>query len=381
MMFILKKESRNAFNNERDTQEFKNNYEKIFNARLPHMDTVDEVMKKLDERELEELKKKLTKILLKKKVFRNKRLSGKYYRIVIDGTHVMTVKEGHCEKCLHRTSKAGKKTYFHSVLEAKLVTEEGFCISLGTERIENEGEYDRQDCELKAFVRLAEKLKRDYPKLEMCIVADGLYPNQTFFQICRDKGWEWIVTLKDGNLRSVWEEVLVLKELEQENRRSDYKETRGVRYSYSWVNGVDYHGFGLNWYECVGQKGEENIRFVYISSLEIGWSNILTMTESGRMRWKIENEGFDVRKNHGYGLGHQYSEVSMNAVKNYYQCMQIAHMINQLFEKSSMFRELLTGRMTVKYVWDYMVSEMRHIRLSTGNLKLILAERVQFRYG
>ena len=134
-------------------------------------------------------------------------------------------------------------------------------------------------------------------------------------------------------------------------------------------------------YECIVRKGEENTRFVYISSLEIDWHNVLEMTQSGRMRWKIENEGFDIQKNHGYGLGHQYSEVSMKAMKNYYQCMQIAHIINQLFEMSSMVKELMTGKMTVKYLWEYMISEMRHIRLSSGNLKHLLAEKIQFRYG
>jgi len=46
-----------------------------------------------------------------------------------------------------------------------------------------------------------------------------------------------------------------------------------------------------------------------------------------------------------------------------------------------MVKELMTGKMTVKYLWEYMISEMRHIRLSSGNLKHLLAEKIQFRYG
>lgn len=381
MMFLFRKESRNAFGNERDIQEFRNNYEKISEVRFPHMDTVNNIMKKPDDRELEKSEAELIRILLKKKVFRKSRLLGEYYRVVVGGTHVMTVKEGHCKKCLHRTSETGKKTYFHSVSEAKLVTEEGFCISLGTEWIENEDEYEKQDCELRAFARLAEKPETDYPRLSICIVADGLYPNQSFFQICRQNGWEWIVTLRDGNLRSVWEEVLVSEELGQGNMRIDYKGTKGIRYGYAWSDGPDYHGFGSDWYECGEESGDDNKRFVYISSPEVDWRNVLAMTESGRMRWKIENEGFDIQKNHGYGLGHQYSEVSMKAMKNYYQCMQIAHMINQLSEMSSMLRDILTGKMTVKYLWEYMLSEMRHVRLSLRILKLLLTKRFRFRYG
>ncbi|MBF0297380.1 MAG: hypothetical protein HQK51_01590 [Oligoflexia bacterium] len=89
-------------------------------------------------------------------------------------------------------------------MEAKLVTSSGFVISIGTEWIENEGEYDKQDCETKAFARLAEKIKKNFPRLPICVVADGLYPNQTIFSICENNGWGFIFTFKDGNLPSLW---------------------------------------------------------------------------------------------------------------------------------------------------------------------------------
>ncbi|HAO23359.1 MAG TPA: hypothetical protein DCQ37_24680, partial [Desulfobacteraceae bacterium] len=53
-------------------------------------------------------------LLITKKVFYKNRIFGKYYLIAIDGTHAMTVNEGHCEHCLKRTSgKSGKTTYLH----------------------------------------------------------------------------------------------------------------------------------------------------------------------------------------------------------------------------------------------------------------------------
>lgn len=51
MMFIFKKGSRNAFSNERDSEEFLRNYERIFGVRFPHTDTADEIMRKIDEKE------------------------------------------------------------------------------------------------------------------------------------------------------------------------------------------------------------------------------------------------------------------------------------------------------------------------------------------
>ncbi|MFH1029654.1 MAG: hypothetical protein V1770_00155 [bacterium] len=93
------------------------------------------------------------------------------------------------------------------------------------------------------------------------------------------------------------------------------------------------------------------------SSLEADYHSVLEMTASGRMRWKIENEGFNIQKHHGYGLGHKYSRVCMKAMKNYYQCMQIAHIINQLFELSCLFQSWLKGKETIKHIWEVMLGE------------------------
>jgi hypothetical protein len=384
MMFVFKKGSRNAFNNERESEEFVRNYESIFNIRFPSSDTVDEIMRKTDEKYLESLKIHLVKILIKKKVFDKSKVFGKYL-IAVDGSHAMTVSEGHCEHCLKRTSeKSGKTTYFHNVVEAKLVTENGFSISLATEWVENPGgRYDKQDCELKAFVRLAEKLKKDFPRLPICIVCDGLYPNQTFFRICREKGWEFIVSFREGNLPSVWEEIRELKELSEENRRQiriSEGEKKTVR-TYTWINDIDYQGFILNWSECDEESDGNTTGFVFVSSLRADYFRVTEITGAGRRRWKIENGGFDIQKNHGYGLGHKYSRVSLTATKNYYQCMQIAHMINQLFELSSLFRPVLTGKMTVKHLWECMLGELRHIILNSEILEELLKRRIQFRYN
>ena len=59
----------------------------------------------------------------------------------------------------------------------------------------------------------------------------------------------------------------------------------------------------------------------------------LRISKQGRLRWKVENEGFNTQKNGGFGLAHKYARKDFNAMKNYYLLMQIAHMIAQLVEK------------------------------------------------
>jgi hypothetical protein len=383
MMSVFKKGSRNAFNNERESEEFIRNYEVIFGVRFPSMDTVDEIMRRTDEKYPEKLKIHLVKILIKKKVFHKSRISGKYL-IAADGSHIMTVSEGHCEHCLQRTfEKSGKTTYFHNVVEAELVTENGFSISPATEWVENpEGKYDKQDCGLKASVRPAENLKKDFPRLPICIDGDGLYPDRTFFRICRENGWEFTVSFGDGNLPPVWEEVRELKGLSEENRRQITISEGGKKTvrTYTWINGIDYQGFIPNRSECAEESAGKATGFVSVSSLKADRFTVTEITEAGRIRWKTENGGFDIRKNHGYGPGHKYSRVSLPATKNYCQCMQIAHMISQLSESGSLFTPLLKGKMTVKHLREYMLGEIRHIILKIKILKELLRSRIQFRY-
>ncbi len=148
-----------------------------------------------------------------------------------------------------------------------------------------------------------------------------------------------------------------MKELSEENRREITickGEKKTVRI-HTYVNDIDYKGFMLNRSECVGESDGKTARFVFISSLGADYFRIPEITVAGRMRRKTENEGFDIQKNHGYGLGHKYSRISITATKNYCQCMQIAHMINQLFELSSLFVPLLKGKLTVKHLWEWVV--------------------------
>lgn len=55
------------------------------------------------------------------------------------------------------------------------------------------------------------------------------------------------------------------------------------------------------------------------------------LVERGRMRWKIENEGFNAQKQQGYSLEHLYSR-NYRALKNHYYLIQIGHMIGQFME-------------------------------------------------
>ena len=116
---------------------------------------------------------------------------------------------------------------------------------------------------------------------------------------------------------------------------------------YEYLNQVEYDRRYFLWVEChetiLDSKGNviSKQHFTYITNVPQSNDNVVQTADSGRMRWKIENEGFNAQKNLGYELEHKFSRKSFIAMQNYYQCLQVAHIINQLVERTKQVVELL----------------------------------------
>jgi hypothetical protein len=270
------------------------------------------------------------------------------------------------------------------VLEAKLVTSSGLAISLATEFIENlpGRDFEKQDCEQKAFSRLAAKIKQYFPRLPICILADGLYPNKNVFSICRQCNWGFIITLKDGNLKTFHQEVELLKGIQKEREVYRADKTTRTKLKYKYLNDIEYEGHNYSWVWCeetktwVSDKQEETQRFVYITNIKQTADIVVSTANGGRLRWKIENEGFNTQKNLGYELEHKFSRVSYTALQNYYQLLQIAHMINQFVEKSAEVTKLMGehSKQTITALWKDLLTCLKSIPYTEQQMKEFLLE-------
>ena len=66
--------------------------------------------------------------------------------------------------------------------------------------------------------------------------------------------------------------------------------------------------------ECIetkpdGKGGIQSHKFKWLTNFEIKASTVsLLANQGGRLRWKIENEGFNSQKKGGFALEHAYSE-------------------------------------------------------------------------
>lgn len=323
-------ESMNQMTTEFNIEESINNVAKALGYdqldELPHHDTINNFLKKLNPIEIEKIRKYMIKELFRKRCLERYRLSDKYWTIAVDATGLVSFRERHCDHCLKReyvnkeTGEIEKTVYFHYILEAKLVAG-NMVFSIDTEFIENEENYEKQDCELKAFKRLAKRLKKNYKRLPICILGDSLYAVDPIFKLCRENYWQYIFTFKEGRTKSIWLEFEGLKLLE------DNSNDKG----YTWVNEIAYKENLVNVLEAKLVEDGKEREFTFITNIPIREKNAEEILFAGRSRWKIENEGFNNQKNIKNHIEHLCCK-DYNAMKNHYLLAQLADILRQLFE-------------------------------------------------
>jgi hypothetical protein len=357
----------------------------------PHGDTVNTLYSRLNPAEVQEVVSSMVATLIRKKVLYRDRLLEHYFRIAIDGTGRLTFPERHCAHCMTQTHN-GKTTYYHPVLEAKLVTANGLVFSVMTEFIENPGENpSKQDCELKAFYRLADRLKQRFPRLPICLLLDGLFAGGPTFALCEQYRWKYLVVLTEEDLSSVHQELELLMPLAPENHLTAYTGVQSkTEQVFRWMNDLSYcdsekREHTLSVMECLETSPQSNgerktARFKWVTNLKVKANNICILTnQGGRLRWKIENEGFNVQKNGGYALEHAYSR-HPTAAKVFYYMLQIAHILAQLIEHGSLFRKAFpAGVGSAKNIAFCLLEAWRNLRLRSGQLEQLLSARVQIR--
>jgi hypothetical protein len=367
LMFVYQMSSRREANRTMTRPMFLENLRSIFPEldELPHQDTLHRLLCEIEVDRLETVLCELVRDLIRKKKLRRYRVEGCYV-IAIDGTQKIRRNElpdVHWQERQIQTADGSRPQYYVYVLEANLVLRGGVSIPLMSELLEYvDGDVDetKQDCELKAFYRLAERLNGLFPRLPVMLVLDGLYPSGPVFELCRRNGWQFMIVLPDRCLPSVWEEVHGLEKLLEKNER--LRRTWGDRTQYfRWFNEIPYQ-YGPHsrkeqilhvviceerWQEVPpgGEQPEEmRSRHVWISSEPLNQKNVVNRcNRAARQRWAIES-CLLVEKRHGYQYEHCFAR-DWNAMRGYHYLMRLAHALSVLAQRSTALRMTAAGRL------------------------------------
>lgn len=327
---------------------------------LPHHDTLARILERMDVNDLEQAHLEMIRHLIRGKKFRRYLIAG-CYPIAIDGTQKFRRSYLWDAECLERKVRSKKaeedaeeqeekKQYYVYVLEANLAFQNGMVIPLLSEVLsytEGDDKKNKQDCEQRAFKRLAKRLKECFSHLPIMVLLDGLYPNGPVMELCRKNNWNFMIVLQDDSLPSVWEEIEKLKTLQRENRhRRTWADRKQL---FRWVSDIDYRYIcprtkqekkqmvhvvicEENWEEIAPESTEvvgKQSRHVWISSEPLHPRTVHERCNLGaRHRWGIES-GLLVEKRQGYEYEHCFS-YDWEAMRGYHLLMRLGHALNVL---------------------------------------------------
>ena len=316
---------------------------------LPVNQTLSHFLGHVGSPALAQIRTQCVRQLMRNKVLDSTRLEGRFV-LVVDGTGFLAFKKEHCDHCLvheHETHT----DYLHPVLEAKLVDTRGLALSVASEFIENPDgrsfrEYQKikQDCELKAFARLAQNLKEQFPQTRFCLGGDSLFACGPVFAICQQNHWSYVLTFKEGRTSALWKDFQGLLKLSRANRLIAHLPDK-TRQIYRWVNDLKHiddegreHILHALICEESGPNGTQT--FAWVTDIRITANNVCALaSQGGRVRCNIENQGFNLQKNSGLNLEHAYS-TDPDVMKSFYYLLQIAHLFLQMFEMGSLLQRL-----------------------------------------
>lgn len=343
LMFAMQSRSRRQLRSACRTEDLQHNLAILCGtdcAQAAHSDTLNHLMELLDPAGLGDLPFRMVHRLVRNKVLDKFRFMDMPL-VAVDAVNVLSIAGTLAIPCRTQTRADGGQTSLCDVLEAKLVTRSGLALHLDCDFIDQpDAPSGKQDCERKAFVRLAASLRKRLPLTPLCLLMDGLYADQGVLSICEQNSWSYLITFKEGSIPSLWAEAQ-RRLAKGEGHLSTHRLPEGRVQTLRYLENLRYEGHHLHALYCDETDTDgKTRRFAYLTDIRPTPKTITTLiNQGGRTRWKIENQGFNDQKNGGYKLDHAYG-TGGHAWKNYYLLLQIVHTLIQLIDHSDLFSKL-----------------------------------------
>jgi hypothetical protein len=238
------------------------------------------------------------------------RLGGRTL-IAWDGTEYFCSQKLGCPNCLTRKRSNGKTESYHSLLSATVVAPgHAKVVPLMPEFVATQDGAEKQDCERNAVKRWFDNHHARLAPLRPIYLGDDLFACHPVAKRITDAGGDFLFTAKETSHKALYDFIdgAQLSRHEEKVRRRATKET----FRYRWIEAVPIRdgedALLVNWIGCeiLDAKGKRKYASAWVTSLPVSKDNVAEIVACARARWKIENESFNVMKNHGYELEHNF---------------------------------------------------------------------------
>lgn len=293
--------------------------------------------------------------------------------IALDGTEYFSSSKINCPHCNCRNHRNGTTTYFHGCVTPIVVSpNQKQVINLSPEFIKKQDGQQKYDCENAAVKRWLTKNNQNKYGYAVTLLGDDLYSRQPICELALKQGYNFIFICLETSHKTLYDwleflersgEVTTIKKKQWDGRKN-------LIYRYRYTSRLPLRdedsSLEVNWCEVtvINEKPEEIIyQNNWITNHKITENNVEEIVKAGRSRWKIENEGNNVLKNHGYNLEHNFGHgenhlcevlLSLNLLAFLFHT--VLDLVNYTYQK---VREILVTRTSffkdirtlLKYLW------------------------------
>lgn len=332
LTFLLRSGSRNAFDGDRNAGQIPENVlvlcaqewdaERLGERRtVTCSDNVTHHLGRVPVEDVAQLTILMLRRLLEMRMLERARLSNRWWMVAIDGSLQDRGRD-----------TATQEARYRYVAEATLIGPDNTVFPIMTEFMDvRNPEREKEDCELKAFQRLTERLHAAFPNLPICLLLDGLYAVAPVFERCEHYGWRFVATLREGRQPTAFDEAVQTMMMSPAHvLRMERKGEHGpVQQTLRWTNDVDFSNRKLNVLFAGEISPEAATLWAWVTNFPLTTDSAAAVAnQGGRARQGIETF-FNVEKNGGFGLEHAFC-ANQTASKNYHLLMQVAFTLGQL---------------------------------------------------
>jgi hypothetical protein len=244
------------------------------------------------------------------------RVLGDQLLVALDGTHYFSSKALHCSNCLTRQLTNGQTLYYHAAITPVIVCPgPSQVIALPPEYIMPQDGHAKQDCERAAGKRWLNNHAAQVGPHGVTLLGDDLYSNQPFCALVLQHRCNFIFTCKPDSHPKFYERVAfwqaadAMATCEEHHWNGRFTAVTLVRYLNDVLLRRGDDALSVNWFDITvvnAKTGEQLYHNSYITNHRLTADNVVDVAQSGRARWKIENENNNVLKTKGYHVEHNF---------------------------------------------------------------------------
>jgi hypothetical protein len=294
---------------------------------------------------------------------------GDYYTAMLDGSDYFHSTHVQCPGCLRRTEANGELHFRHTVVAATLVKAGSHrVLPLDVEEVRNSDGQDKQDCEVNAAKRLLLRLRQDHPQLPLIIGGDDLYCHAPFIAQLRELRLHHVLVCKPTSHAELYEWVEDIERVGACEKGQWHEGPAGRRrwFTYRIARAVPLTAARQVWGTLVevweqDRTGQQLYHNAWFTDLEVTPANVAAVVRMGRSRWKIENEHFNVHKNHGYELEHNYGHGQQTLSMVFYLLNLLAFIAHGILERGDRLYQRCLATTSRRELWHTLRTAMRMI--------------------